>query len=403
MSQFKKRYLLLTCIVALVFAGCSQRDQLPKEVYEQDGRIIPGQYIVVLNSTTPLNNRLRDISGYYARKSAVKDFATEMLRSDRIKPEVISETYGTALSGFVASLSDAQVTVLKQDQRVKYIEPDRIIQLPPMEMEARGGHHGKPGGSQPQQTTPWGIARIGGPADGTGKTIWIIDTGIDFTHPDLNVDIADSKTFVPRTRDANDQNGHGTHVSGIAAAKNNNIGVVGVAAGATLVSLRVLDRRGSGQFSWSISAFDWLAANGHAGDAANYSVGPQSRYTDPVLDDAALGVARAGIHLCVAAGNSSDDVKYYSPADASGANFEVVSAMGQGDSWAYFSNYGSTVSHCAPGINIYSTYKNSSYATLSGTSMATPHVTGLAALGTIHNDGYVSGDPDNDPDPIAHR
>jgi len=126
----------------------------------------------------------------------------------------------------------------------------------------------------PAQVTPPGITRVGGGATYTGsKKAWIIDTGIDLNHPDLNVNVAAGKTFVARTSTPEDDNGHGTHCAGIVAAIDNSVGVVGVAAGAPVVPVKVLDKRGSGAMSVIIAGVDFVTANGVAGDAANMSLG----------------------------------------------------------------------------------------------------------------------------------
>jgi subtilisin family serine protease len=121
------------------------------------------------------------------------------------------------------------------------------------------------------------------------------------------------------------------------------------------------------------------------------------------LDLAVLN-ASGKVEFALAAGNEADDANNHSPARVNGPNIYTVSAMWDGDRWVSFSNYGNPpVDYCAPGVYIYSTYKDGGYATLSGTSMAAPHVAGLLLLGRIHTDGYVTGDPDGNADPIAHR
>lgn len=260
---------------------------------------------------------------------------------------------------------------------------------------------GKPSPTPVAQSIPWGITRIGGSSDGTGKTAWIIDTGIDISHPDLNVDESKGYNFIKPGTSPDDDNGHGTHCAGIVAALDNSIGVVGVAAGATVVPVKVLDRKGSGAYSVIIAGIDFVAANAKVGDAANMSLGG-SVYQP--IDDAVLNLASKGIKIAIAAGNESTDANTSSPARVNGTNIYTVSAMGTNDLWAYFSNYGNPpVDYCAPGYSIYSTYKGDSYATLSGTSMAAPHVCGLLLLGNITTDGYVINDPDGDADPIAHN
>lgn len=220
------------------------------------------------------------------------------------------------------------------------------------------------------------------------------------THSDLNVDKTRGKSFITKAKTTNDDNGHGSHVAGIIAAKNNTIGVVGVAAGALVVPVKVLDSNGSGTSSTVISGINYVLANGKAGDVANMSLGGG---VSTALDDAVLK-ASAVVKFALAAGNETDNANNHSPARVNGPNIYTVSAMGTGDLWASFSNYGNPpVDYCAPGVSILSTYKSGGYATMSGTSMATPHVAGLLLLGNIVSNGYVLNDPDGNADPIAHR
>jgi subtilisin family serine protease len=219
-------------------------------------------------------------------------------------------------------------------------------------------------------------------------------------HPDLNVDTQRAATFLGSNTTPDDQNGHGTHVAGTIAALDNSVGVIGVAPGAKVVPVRVLDRRGSGAISGVIAGVDYVAANAAAGDAANMSLGGG---ISTALDQAVLNAAAKGIKFALAAGNESKNADTSSPGRVNGTNIYTISAMDINNVWASFSNYGAAVDYCAPGVSIYSTYKDGGYATLSGTSMATPHVAGILLLTTIKTDGYVINDPDGNPDPIAHR
>jgi subtilisin family serine protease len=255
-------------------------------------------------------------------------------------------------------------------------------------------------------TEPWGITRVGGPGTAvSGRTAWVIDTGIDLNHPDLNVDATRSVNYVKGPGGPDDQNGHGSHVSGTIAAKADGVGVVGVAPGATLVAVRVLDRRGSGTTSGVIKGVDYVGANGASGDVANMSLGGG---VSTALDDAVIAAASHGISFTLAAGNSSDNANNYSPARAGGRSSSdtvyTVSAFSQNGAFAYFSNYGNPpIEWAEPGVSIYSTYKNGGYATLSGTSMAAPHLAGILMAGSVTQDGNVTGDPDGNPDKIGHR
>ena len=255
----------------------------------------------------------------------------------------------------------------------------------------------------PAESIPYGILRVGYATYTGTRVAWIIDTGIDLDHGDLNVDNTNGVTFVPRTSTPEDDNGHGTHCAGTVAAIDNTIGVVGVAAGAKVVPVKVLDKRGSGAMSTILAGVDYVFAKGVAGDVANMSLG--GGIYEP-LDLAVIALGGKGIFVSLAAGNESTDANTKSPARANGPNVYTVSACDINDTWAYFSNYGNPpIDYCAPGVSIYSTYKGGAYTTMSGTSMAAPHVAGLLLLtnGNLKTDGYVKGDPDGNPDPIAHK
>ncbi|MEN8185593.1 MAG: S8 family peptidase [Bacteroidota bacterium] len=355
---------------------------------------IEGQYIIILNNKYAGKSTMIKGLEYKDKLSMLKSELPATFSKVSLSKDDIVKTFGHAFNGFAAKLSEDQIAVLKNDDRIKYIEQDQIISLSPITA------YKKPVPTPPAAETPWGITRVGGVINfSASATAWIIDSGIDLDHPDLNVDAARSACFLDRG-DANDQNGHGTHVAGTVAALDNEIGVVGVAPGATLVAVRVLDRRGSGSISGVIAGVDYVAANGVNGDVANMSLGGGVSTT---LDDAVIAAAATGVKFALAAGNESDDANNHSPARANGPNIYTVSAMDINDNFAYFSNYGNPpIEFCAPGVNIYSTWKDGGYNTISGTSMAAPHVCGLL-LGNISTDGEVNGDPDGDADPIAHN
>ena len=271
------------------------------------------------------------------------------------------------------------------------IEPDRIIAL---------GHCFTV--VAPWLVT-WNIHQVGF-GDGTGKVAWVIDTGIDFAHPDLTVDKAMSKSFIQNVTSAADENGHGTHVAGIIGAKNNNFGVLGVASGATLVSLRVLDKKGEGLLSSIVQALSYVITNAKAGDAVNLSIGEDG--VSEILDQQVLNTAAKGIFISIAAGNDGKAADLYSPSRVNGTNIYTVSAVDSSGNFADFSNFGNdVVDYAAPGVKILSTYLNKQYATMSGTSMAAPHVTGLLLLNgnNIKVSGKALNDPDGNADGIAHN
>lgn len=360
----------------------------------QNGDIIPGKYIVTLHSTG-LNMR-RDMS-YEAIQASMRKSSSSLLSKYRIAEESIEHVYGNSIEGFSVSLSEEQAEILAKDPAVKLIEPDRYISI---------AQRGKPGGGggSTGQTIPWGITRVGGGQTYTGNGVaFIIDSGIEASHPDLNVDLSKGFNAFTSGRDSDlsaDGNGHGTHVAGTVAAINNSIGVVGVAAGATVVPVKVLDSRGSGAYSGVIAGVNHVAAVGTSNDVANMSLGgPVSQ----ALDDAILAAASSsGVKFVLAAGNSAVDANNSSPARVNGTGIFTISAMDSNNRLASFSNFGNPpVDFAAPGVGVNSTYKGGGYASLSGTSMASPHVAGILLWGSVRSDGTISGDKDSTPDAIA--
>jgi subtilisin family serine protease len=280
---------------------------------------------------------------------------------------------------------------LKHDTAISAIEQDRVIAF----------------GScfkvvEPKSIT-WNVTRVGY-GDGTGKTAWIIDTGIDFAHPDLNVDSARSRSFISTETSAADENGHGTHVAGIIGAKNNSFGVLGVASGANLVALKVFNKDGQGTVSSIVQALAYVNANAKPGDVVNMSLGEDQ--TSAILDAQVQATAARGIYITIAAGNEDKPASQFSPGRVNGSNIYTVSAIDSLDNFASFSNYGrDVVDFAAPGVQILSTYLNGKYAVFTGTSMAAPHVAGLLLLKgkNVTSSGNAKNTPDGTLYPIAHK
>ncbi|MBI2604568.1 MAG: S8 family peptidase [Deltaproteobacteria bacterium] len=278
---------------------------------------------------------------------------------------------------FIAHLAPAAAANLKNQFGTNVlIEEDREVIA-----------FGKPGSgdpAQPPQTEPWGISAIHAVESravnrGAGVTVCVVDTGVQPDHPDLAANIAGGENFVFKKGTINpsawaDDNGHGTHVSGTIAALDNTIGVVGVAPEAKIFATKVLNSRGSGYLSDVAEGIRSCLA--HGASVANMSLG-WSGYSQ-LVHDAVIEAKNAGMVLVAAAGNESTDVSNSYPA----AYPEViaVSAVDSNGAFAYFSNFGTKIAFAAPGVSVLSTVKGSSYATYSGTSMASPHVAGVAAL-----------------------
>ncbi len=349
-----------------------------KPVPTLDYNVAPGRYIVVFND---------NVSSARAMETA-----TDMATDHAAKVDFV---YANAINGFAGEMSEEQANRLRMDPRVKFVEPDHFISLPKTKVA--------PAVSTLAQTTPWGVTFVGGIITGvTPHTVYVIDTGLDLAHPELNISLNKSRNFVGRGKNSpQDGNGHGTHVGGTIGAKNNTSGVVGVAPGALLVAIRVLDNNGSGYYSEIIAGLNYVTSIAQAGEVANMSFGgPPSS----ALDAAVKALANKGVYISLAAGNSGVDASTTSPARVNHANVYTVSAISASGCLTSWSNYGSsTVDYAAPGLNILSTWRNKSYATISGTSMAAPHVAGLLALGMLSSAGAACSDPDGVADPLAHR
>lgn len=374
-----------------------------------DSQAIDGQYIVVFREGAIENVGAKYPNNYNKAQEAMAEQTKRILSNASISNVEIVNVYSSALNGATLKLTKEQVQQLKGKKEIAYIEQDRIVMFAPPCGTPKGGPcdpqsptEPEPGDGTSTQETPYGILRVNGVASYTGTGVaWIIDSGIDLTHPDLNVDASRAFNAFTSGKDgqsANDGNGHGTHVAGTVAARNNNVGVIGVAPGATVIPVKVLDSRGSGSYSGVIAGVDWVRANGKAGDVANMSLGgPVSQ----ALDDAIITAAKDGVKFVLAAGNESADANNSSPARANGVNVYTISAMDINNKFASFSNFGNPpIDYVAPGVAIKSTWKGGGYNTISGTSMASPHAAGVLLLGAPRTDGNVTGDRDNTPDAI---
>ncbi len=288
----------------------------------------------------------------------------------------------TLLNNVLAvEVPEAALHGVLQNPNIVAVEFDAEVFASEKEVDDEGK---KPSGgvtTQPVQQLPWGVDRIDAElatVKGAGVTVCVVDTGIDQDHPDLQTNIAGGKNFVAKgiTVDPNkwdDDNGHGTHVAGTVAAVDNSIGVVGVAPQASLLAAKVLNRQGSGYISDVIAGIEYCVMSG--ADVISMSLGTSSDVQ--AMHDAVDVAYAAGVLLVAAAGNDyGGSVSYPAAYDS----VIAVSATTSTDALASFSNVGPEVELAAPGVDVLSTWKGGSYATLSGTSMATPHVSGVAAL-----------------------
>jgi subtilisin len=367
-----------------------------------------GSYIVVLKGTASPTSMARAHAGRYGAR--------------------VGHVYRHALKGYSARLSSDRVAALEADPSVAAVAPDLPVHAF-------------------VQTMPTGIDRIDGElsstvsGNGSGTVnadIAIIDTGIDLDHPDLNA--RNGTNCVTPGAPAEDDHGHGTHVAGTAAALDNADGVVGVAPGARVWAVKVLNAAGSGTTSQIICGIDWVTANAGTIEVANMSLGGFSFFGafsgcnsafDP-MHPAICRSVQAGVTYAVAAGNSAADANNFVPATYSqvitvsaladfngqpGGGAAATCRADEDDTFANFSNFGADIDIIAPGVCILSSYLGGSYNTFSGTSMASPHVAGAAALyksanpgaspaqvrTALQNAGNLNWNGADDPDPTKER
>ncbi|MCL5096539.1 MAG: S8 family serine peptidase [Candidatus Omnitrophica bacterium] len=328
--------------------------------------------------------------------------------------------YNVAVKGFAGFIPPGQLKKLQADSQVASIVPDRIIAA----IGKPSGGGGKPGGGgggggTTSQTVPAGVIRIGAaPGDvgytGEGVGVAVVDTGLDFNHKDLKP--LGSTSFTAYRGSAQDDNGHGTHVGGIIAARNNSVDVVGVAPGATLYAVKVLDRRGSGSDSAVIAGLDWVLANAANVDSPIHVVNMSLGRTGTINDNSILHAAiqkLVGANICVVVAAGNDATKEVSQMVPAGypevlaiasttakKGTSNVSILIDQDTASYFTSDGAYdsatgigVTISAPGedqeniaypyitsVGILSTKLGGGTVRMSGTSMSAPHVTGVVAL-----------------------
>ena len=290
----------------------------------------------------------------------------------------VGKTFGSALNGYTATLSATEAKRLAADPSVAAVEQNQTVHL----------------ADTTQSSAPWGLDRIDQAAlplsgtytypdsAGSGVTAYVIDTGVRITHSQISGRASYGYDAVDGDTTAADGNGHGTHVATTIAGST-----YGVAKKAKIVAVRVLDNAGSGTTAGVIAGIDWVTSNHSGPSVANLSLGGGASST---LDTAVRNSIASGVTYAVAAGNSSANASSYSPARVTEAI--TVGATTSTDARASYSNYGSVLDIFAPGSSITAGWYTSDTATntISGTSMATPHVAGAAA---VYLAGHTSATP----------
>ncbi len=373
-SAISKSLATIT-LVATCQIGIAQytNDAAEPTVYDIHGYVsadkIKNQYIVVLKEdlVDSMANTYAGRSGFSlseARAVIVQDMSVDLATKAR---GTIQRTYSSALNGFVVNTrAEKAVADLLKDSRVAYVEADQVVSI-----------------GATQNNATWGLDRIDQANlplnntynydfDGTGVNAYVIDTGVRITHSQFGSRGRSGFTSINDGNGTNDCQGHGTHVAGTIGSTT-----YGVAKDATIYAVRVLGCNGSGSNSGVIAGVDWVAANHVKPAVANMSLGGGA---SSALDNAVNSAVSQGITMVVAAGNDNSNACSYSPARAASAM--TVGSTTSSDSRSSFSNYGSCLDIYAPGSSITSTWSTSNTATntISGTSMASPHVAGVAAL-----------------------
>ena len=375
----KKHLIAVAVATGLAYFPVNANEYQATMVSVPQSKAIKDTYIVVFNTPSVLN---------LSNNNTIAEFAVQQAESLVNQYDVrVIKNFGNVLNGVLINASAQQVKALLKDPNVKYVEQDQIMTVTP-KVETNA--------DQPSPT--WGIDRIDQrnlpldnnyhtDYDGSGVTAFVIDTGVLNTHNEFGGRASSGYDFIDNDYDATDCNGHGTHVAGTIGGST-----YGVAKNVNVVGVRVLNCSGSGSNSGVIAGINWVKNNASGPAVANMSLGGGA---SQATDDAVNAAVAAGITFVVAAGNDNSNACNYSPARA--ADAITVGSTTSNDSRSSFSNYGTCLDIYAPGSSITSSWytSNSATNTISGTSMASPHVAGVAAL-------YLDENPNLSPAQVTN-
>ncbi|MFF0736470.1 S8 family peptidase [Streptomyces chartreusis] len=360
MAQLRSRNFRFAAITSLATAALvGGLTALPAQAAPAEGKVLAAGSPTAIKDSYIVT--LKKNAGLKASSAAGKDLVEEY-------GGTVKKTFTKALNGYSAALSAAEARRLAADPAVASVEQNQRVRL----------------ADTTQTSAPWGLDRIDQAAlplsgtytypdsAGSGVTAYVIDTGVRITHQQISGRASYGYDAVDGDTTASDGNGHGTHVATTIAGST-----YGVAKKAKIVAVRVLDNSGSGTTAGVIAGIDWVTDNHSGPSVANLSLGGGASTT---LDTAVRNSIASGVTYAVAAGNSSANASSYSPARVTEAI--TVGATTSSDARASYSNYGSVLDIFAPGSSITAGWYTSDTATntISGTSMATPHVAGAAAV-----------------------
>ncbi|MHA5051671.1 S8 family peptidase [Streptomyces sp. SD15] len=373
MAQLRSKKILIAAITGVATAALvGGFTALPAQAAPAEGTVLAAGSPTAIKDSYIIT--LKKNAGFKAASSVGKSLISEY-------GGTVKQTFGAALNGYTATLSAAEARRLAADPSVATVEQNQTVQL-----------------NATQSNAPWGLDRIDQAAlplsgtytypdtAGSGVTAYVIDTGVRITHTQISGRATNGYDAVDGDNVAQDGNGHGTHVATTIAGST-----YGVAKAAKIVAVRVLDNAGSGTTAGVIAGINWVTSNHSGPSVANMSLGGGASTT---LDTAVSNSIASGVTYAVAAGNSNANASSYSPARVAAAI--TVGATTSTDARASYSNYGASLDLFAPGSSITAGWNTSDTATstISGTSMATPHVAGAAAV-------YLAGHTTATPAQVA--